>query len=79
MKHKTFTADIYETDQIMQTVIAYVTDEDAEFADVTIKIPLYIQPSALRCDVETWLGYAYNLKLGYMTYELAPQNTYIAI
>lgn len=78
MKPITFTADIYETDQIMQTVICYLGCEDDDVCDVEIKMPLYIKPSAIRSDVQEWLREVSDKRLGDLKFELAPQNSYIA-
>lgn len=80
---KTFACDIYESGNLEpQTVFCYILDEyentDGEpTADVEIKMPLYLQPSALRNDVQVWLEDAYNLTLGYLRYSLAPTNVTI--
>lgn len=76
---KTFTADIYETGEIMQSVFCYITDEDEDTCDVEIKIPLYIQPSSIRSDVQEWLREVSDKSLGNLKFSLAPQNQYISI
>lgn len=75
LKHKTFVAEIYETDQIMQTVICYVDNyyEDGS-ADVRIGLPLYVKPSDLINDVRFWLDDECGMKLAKLTYEMAPQT-----
>lgn len=75
----TFTIDIYETGEIMQTVFGYVVFEDSETADVEIKMPLYIKPSSIRSDVQEHLReYDPNLMLGNLLFQLAPQDKIIA-
>lgn len=74
----TFAIDIYETGDIFQTVFGYVVFEDSETADIEIKMPLYIKPSAIRSDVQEHLReYDPNLMLGNLKFELAPQNQII--
>lgn len=80
---KTFAVDIYESGNLEpQTVFAYIVDEypgeDGEpTADVLIKMPLLVKPSAIREDIEPYIE-DFGLKLGYVNYTLAPQNKFVA-
>lgn len=71
---KTFTATIFETDQIFQDVIIYPTHLDGDVLDVEIKMPLLVKPYALRDDVQDALRSEYNLQLGNLKFSNAPQN-----
>lgn len=69
---KTFTATIFETDQIFQDVIVYPTFLEGDILDVEIKMPLLVKPSALRDDVQEALYSEYGLTLGNLKFQHAP-------
>lgn len=71
---KTFTATIYETEQIFQDVIVYPLFLDGEVVDCEIKIPIYLKPCAIRDDVEAALYQEYGLMLGNLKFNLAPKE-----
>lgn len=72
---KTFTARIYDfSEQIYQDVICYQWWIDDDLCDVRIKMPILVNPSDIRLDVEMALEENYNLKLGALDYERAPQT-----
>lgn len=72
---KTFTARIFDSsEQIFQDVIVYPLFLDGEVLDVEIKIPIYVQPSAIRDDVEAALWSEYQLTLGNLKFTMAPKE-----
>lgn len=71
---KTFSADIFETPQIFQTVICYPTYLDGEVVDCEVKIPIYVKPCAIRDDVEAALYQEYGLMLGNLKFSMAPKE-----
>lgn len=70
----TFAATIYgASESEKQDVFVYINYITDDIADCQIKMPLFVNPSALRSDVQTWLwDYNSDLKLGDLT--LAPNK-----
>lgn len=74
-----FVATIFGgTEEEQQSVFCYVVAEDDDTCDIEIKMPLYVNPSAIRSDVQTWLWEVVDKRLGNLKFELAPQNVMIA-
>ena len=72
---KTFAADIYESPNLdPQTVICYPTHIDGDVVDVEIKMPILVNPSGIRDDVEAALWSEYRLNLGTLHFNLAPKE-----
>lgn len=71
---KTFTATIFETDQIFQDVIVYPIFLEGDILDVEIKMPLLVKPSALRDDIQEALYREYRLTLGNLKFSMAPKE-----
>lgn len=69
---KTFTATVYETEQVFQDVIVYPVALDGEVLDVEIKMMILVKPSAIRDDISEALWSEYRLTLGNLKFELSP-------
>lgn len=79
MKHETFVARIFDTEQIFQDVVCYITDIYGEDADVLIRMPLLVKPSSIRSDVaEALREFDATLHLDYLKFELCPENITLA-
>lgn len=75
---KPFTVRVYETEEIYQDVIAYVSWFDNDVADVFIMMPLYVIPSGIRDDVSASLWSEHRRSLAGLAFDLVPQNQLIA-
>lgn len=71
---KTFVADLYETDQIGQTVICYPLDLEGNVLDVEIKMMILVKPESIRDDVAAALWAEYQLTLGDLKFTMAPKE-----
>jgi hypothetical protein len=80
MKPQTFFARIFgRTEDEFQDVYGYILYEEADIADVEIKMPLFVLPSDIRTDVGEWLrDYKHCLQLGNLHFSIVPQNQLIA-
>lgn len=80
MKPETFYARIFgRNEDDFQDVFVYIHEVEDNTAYCEIKIPLMIEPTCLRGDVETWLWeHDFGLRLGKLEYQMYPQQTYIA-
>lgn len=71
---KTFTATLYESDQVTQDVICYPLSLDGEVVDVEIKMMILVKPQSIRDDVAEALRQEYGLTLGNLLFTMAPKD-----
>lgn len=70
MKPETFYARIYgNNEDEYQDLFVYLGCEDAEVIDCEIKIPIMINPSHIRADVQEWLREVSDKWLGDLKFE----------
>lgn len=74
MIFKTFTATLYETEQVSQDVNVYPLHLDGSVLDVEIRAMILVKPQSIREDVENALWSEYRLTLGDLRFTPTPTN-----
>lgn len=71
---KTFTATLYESDQVTQDVIVYPLHLDGDVLDVEVKMMILIKPQSIRDDISETLRQEYGLILGNLKFSMSPKE-----
>lgn len=69
-----FVARIYQSEDIYQDAFCYIGWHDKDSADVYIKMPIYVNPEAIRDNVSDCLWSEHGLMLGSLDFKLAPKT-----